>query len=338
MDSETVRFAVVGVDHGHIDGMVQGLRSAGAECVGAFGGDDDRRCAAFAEAFPDMPTVDDPRKLYADASIDVIATAAVPADRAGIAIEAMRAGKDVLVDKPAATTLEQIAELRATVSQTGRIWAAYFGERFNSQATNKAAELVRAGAIGDVVQTIGLGPHRLNRPTRPPWFFQRDRYGGIITDIASHQVDQFLYLTGSTSAEIVAATVGNHANPDDPGLQDFGEVLLRSPHAHGYIRVDWYTPDGLSSWGDGRITILGTDGYIELRKNVDPAGRPGGEHLFLVDKKGEHYIDCAELPTSFFPRFVDDVRNRTETANSQEMYFTAMELTITAQLKADAHQ
>ncbi|NED99501.1 Gfo/Idh/MocA family protein [Phytoactinopolyspora halotolerans] len=331
-----IRFAVIGVDHGHIDGMVRGLRAAGAMCVGVFGGDDERRCAAFAQAFPEIPNVDDPRRLYDDVSIDVIATAAVPADRAGIAREAMRAGKDVLVDKPAATTLEQMAELRATAHETGRIWAAYFGERFNSPATIKAAELIADGAIGTVVQTIGLGPHRLNRATRAPWFFERDRYGGIITDIASHQVDQFLFLTGSSSAEIVAASVGNYANPQDPGLQDFGEALLRSPRAHGYIRVDWYTPDGLSSWGDGRITILGADGYIELRKNVDPAGRPGGEHLFLVDKDGEHYIECAHLPTTFFPRFVDDVRNRTETANPQEMYFTAMELAIAAQLKAEA--
>ncbi|NED97338.1 Gfo/Idh/MocA family oxidoreductase [Phytoactinopolyspora alkaliphila] len=336
MRNGTIRFGVVGVDHGHILGMTEGLEAAGAQCAGVFPGADPAQRAQFAERFPGIPEVDDPRRLYENPAVGVIATAGIAAERAGIAVEAMRAGKDVLADKPAATTPEQMASIRSTSADTGRIWAAFFGERFTSPATIKAAGLIASGAIGDVVQTIGLGPHRLRRDSRPSWFFQRDHYGGILTDIASHQVDQFLYLTGSTTAEVVSATVGNYANPEDPGLQDFGEAVLRSPRAHGYVRVDWYTPDGLSSWGDGRITILGTAGYIELRKNVDIAGRPGGNHLFLVDKNGEHHIGCADQPVTFFSDFLYDVQHRTETANPQEMYFTAMELAIAAQLKAEA--
>ena len=149
-----------------------------------------------------------------------------------------------------------------------------FSERFEVEAVTRADELVRAGAVGTVVQTVGLGPHRLNRATRSSWFFERERYGGILCDIASHQVDQFLHFTGSTEAEVVASAVGNFANPDDPGLEDFGEILLRSQSGQGYIRVDWYTPDGLPTWGDGRLTILGTEGYIELRNtSTSPAGR-----------------------------------------------------------------
>ena len=144
---------------------------------------------------------------------------------------------------------------------------------------------MNAGAIGRVVQTIGLGPHRLNRHLRPAWFFQRARYGGVLCDIASHQVEQFLTFTGSKDADIVAAAVGNFANPSDPELEDFGEILLRGDRTQGYIRVDWYTPDGLGSWGDGRLTVLGTDGYLELRKYIDIAGRPGTDHLFLVDNE-----------------------------------------------------
>ena len=68
--------------------------------------------------------------------------------------------------------------------------------------------------------------------------------------------------------------------------------MLRGDRGTGYIRVDWFTPDGLSTWGDGRLTILGTDGFIEIRKNVDIGGRPGGSHLFLVDQKDTRYIDC----------------------------------------------
>ncbi|GIS11739.1 MAG: hypothetical protein CM15mP115_08900 [Alphaproteobacteria bacterium] len=101
----------------------------------------------------------------------------------------------------------------------------------------------------------------------------------IARDIASHQVDQFLYLTGSDDAEIVSSSVGNFANPDHPGLQDFGKSCC-ARIAQRHARVDWYTPDALPNWGDGRLTVLAPGVYIELRKYVDVAGRDGTDHLF----------------------------------------------------------
>jgi len=203
-------------------------------------------------------------------------------------------------------------------------------------SVTKAAELVQAGAIGKVVQTVGLGPHRLNRATRPTWFFQKERYGGILCDIASHQVDQFLYFTGSTDATVSMASVGNYANPNDKGLQDFGEIALRSESAHGYIRVDWYTPDALPTWGDGRLTILGTEGTIELRKYVDIARSDNTDHLYLVNGSQCEHIDCREAGYPYFEQLADDIRNRTENAMPQSHCFKVMELALQAQTMADA--
>jgi predicted dehydrogenase len=186
----------------------------------------------------------------------------------------MRHGKDVMLDKPGATSLEQLAELRQAQSETGRILSICYSEHYRQRATVEAGRLVQAGAIGRVIQTIGLGPHRLGLNPRPAWFFERAKYGGILCDIGSHQVEQFLFFTGSTEAEVVTSQVGNFAHPDTPELEDFGDMLLRSPAATGYVRVDWFTPDGLGTWGDGRLTILGTEGTIELRKYVDIAGGP----------------------------------------------------------------
>jgi predicted dehydrogenase len=205
----------------------------------------------------------------------------------------------------------------------------------------KAGELVRDGRIGTVVQTLGLGPHRVGDRGhlgggggRPDWFYDEKRYGGILADIASHQIDQFLWFTGSRTAEVVASTVGNFANPETPGLQDFGEVLLRSDNAQGYVRVDWYTPAGLPTWGDGRLTVLGTEGYIEMRKYVDIAGREGGNHLFLVDGDDTQYIDCSDVELTYYPDLVRDVRERTTTAAPQEHTFETMRLALTAQQNA----
>jgi predicted dehydrogenase len=209
-----------------------------------------------------------------------------------------------------------------------------YSERLENRATVRAGELVREGAIGRVLQTIGLGPHRLNAASRPAWFFERARYGGILCDIASHQADQFLYFTGSTRADVVAAQVGNLNHPQWPGLEDFGDVMLRGDRGTGYIRVDWFTPDGLATWGDGRLTILGTDGFIEIRKNIDVAGRPGGSHLFLTDRKETRYVDCTKVPLPYGEQLVNDVVNRTETAMPQAHCFLATELMLRAQRQA----
>jgi predicted dehydrogenase len=243
-------------------------------------------------------------------------------------------GKDFMSDKPGFTTFEQLALARQTHAETGRIYSICYSERLEVPATMKAAELARSGAIGRVVQTVGLGPHRIAQATRPPWFFVKERYGGILVDIGSHQFDQFLYFTGSTRAEIVAAQVGNFRHPQHPELEDFGDVMLRGDGGNGYFRVDWYTPDGLETWGDGRLTVLGTEGYIEVRKYTDPAGRPGGDHLFLVDHKGVHYINCQGGDLPYGRQLIADVLNRTETAMSQEHCFLASELSLKAEVAA----
>jgi predicted dehydrogenase len=246
----------------------------------------------------------------------------------------MQHGKDYMSDKPGITTLEQLAEVRRVQAQTKRIYSIMYSERFENRATVKAGELVRAGAIGKVVQTIGLGPHRMNPATRPAWFFERDKYGGILADLASHHVDQFLFFTGSTRADVLAAQVDNVNHPRWPGLEDFGDVMFKGDRGRGYIRADWFTPAGLPVFGDGRTTILGTDGYIEIRKNIDIAGRPGGNHLFLVDDKETRHIDCRDVPLSYGEQLVSDVVNRTETAMTQAHCFLATELMLKAQKQA----
>ncbi|WP_223477005.1 Gfo/Idh/MocA family protein [Oricola indica] len=329
-----LKLAVIGIDHRHIFGQLAGMLDLGCTCKGWWTEGEPQPVEGFVKRFPDIPRVADRRELLDDPDIDLVLIADIPARRAGRAIEAMRAGKDVMTDKPGCTTLEQLDEIRKVVAETGRIWSIDFSERFEVPAVGKAAELVREGLIGDVVQTVGLGPHRLNRPTRPDWFFECDQYGGVLCDIASHQIDQFLFFTGSDDAEIVASSVGNFANPGDPGLEDFGEILLRSDKGQGYIRVDWYTPDALPTWGDGRLTILGTKGTIELRKYVDIAGRPGTDHVFLVNGERYEHIDGSAAPLTYFRDLANDIRDRTETAMSQAHCFKVMELALKAQAQA----
>ncbi|WP_449255267.1 Gfo/Idh/MocA family protein [Bosea sp. (in: a-proteobacteria)] len=329
-----MRFAAIGLDHRHVYHMVGGLLEAGAHCVGFDPATSDERVlAGFRERFPTLPESSADR-LIDDPSIDLILCAAIPAARAAIAIRAMRAGKDVMVDKPGVTDFDQLAAVERAVAETGRIFSVCFSERFIVPSTIVAGKLIADGAIGRVVQTIGLGPHRFNRAIRPGWFFDKRHYGGILTDIASHQIDQFLHFTGSGDAGIVASGVGHFGDPDFPDFEDFGEVLLRSDRAGGYIRVDWFTADGLPTWGDGRLAILGTEGTIELRKYLDVAGRPGTDHVFLVDRAGTRHIDASREPLTYFRDLIADIGARGETAMSQRHTFTVCRLALEAQAKA----
>lgn len=328
-----IRFSVIGINHDHIYGQVGAVLRGGGQLVSFYAKEPDL-AAAFAQRYPQAKLARNENEILEDGSIQLILSSTIPEGRAPLGIEVMRHGKDYMSDKPGIISLEQLAQVRRVQKETRRIYSIMYSERFENAATVKAGELVKAGAIGRVVQTSGLGPHRMNPKRRPEWFFDRKRYGGIICDIGSHQADQFLFFTGSTNAEVVASQIGNVHYPQYPDFEDFGDVMLRGDGGLGYIRVDWFTPDGLSSWGDGRLTIIGTEGFIEIRKNVDIAGRPGGNHLFLVDQKETRYIDCSKGPLPYGEQLVNDIINRTETAMSQEHCFLATELALKAQKQA----
>ena len=328
-----IRFSVININHNHIYGMVDAVTRGGGQLVSFYAKEPDL-VAAFAKKYPTAKLAGSKKEILEDKSIQLIMSSGIPVERAPLGIEVMKHGKDYLVDKPGITSLEQLKDVRAVQKETKRIYSIMYSERHENRATVKAGELVKAGAIGKVIQTIGMGPHRMNPKSRPEWFFDKQYYGGIITDIGSHQFDQFLFFTGSTKADIVASQVGNVHFPQYPKFEDFGDVMVKGDNGTGYIRVDWFTPDGLNTWGDGRLTILGTEGYIEIRKNVDIANHEGGNHLYLVNQKETKYIDCSKEPLPFGEQFVNDILNRTETAMPQAHCFLATELALKAQKNA----
>ncbi|MGA3033576.1 MAG: Gfo/Idh/MocA family oxidoreductase [Terracidiphilus sp.] len=336
-----VRFGVCGMSHDHIRGMIAAVERGGGELVAAWGGEDDK-LADFRRRFPGVKIVKTQDEILEDPSVQLVLTSQIPSERAGIAVRAMKNGKDFLSDKPGMTTLDQLADVRKAIAETKRIYAILYSELLEVRAAVYAGELARQGAIGKVIQTINIAPHQIFQHAgdagggagRPQWFWNPEQYGGILCDIGSHQVDQFLYFTGSTQAEVVESQVANVRHPDYPKFQDFGDMVLRGDRGFGYVRLDWFTPDGLGTWGDGRLFILGTDGYIELRKYANVGVSRQGDNLFLVDGKQARYIDCSNMPLPFGPRFVADIVNRTHTAQSQDEALLAAELVIKAQMNA----
>jgi predicted dehydrogenase len=329
----SIKFAVIGLDHNHINGITDAVRRGGGELV-AVHSNLPQGLADFQKRYPGVKVASSEDEILSDPGIQLVASAAIPDLRAPLGVRVMRHGKDYLSDKPGITTLEQLAEVRKTVKETGRMYAIMYSERLEVRAAVQAGVLVKAGAIGKVVQTVNLAPHQVNEKTRPDWFWDPARYGGILCDIGSHQADQFVYYTGSTVADVTASQIANVNWPQHPKFQDFGDMMLHGNGGMGYVRVDWFTPAGLGTWGDGRLFILGTEGYIELRKYADIAGRPAGNHLFLVDGKQATYMDCSQVDLPFGPQFVGDIVNRTHVAQDQAQALLATELVLKAQKKA----
>jgi predicted dehydrogenase len=337
----SIKFAVCGMSHDHIYGMIGAIQRGGGVLVAAWGGEQDK-LAEFKKRFPDVKLAATQDAILQDPSIQLVLSSQIANERAGIGIRAMKHGKDFLSDKPGITTLEDLAAVRATIAETNKIYAIMYSELLEVKAAIKAGELVKAGAIGKVIQTINIAPHQINQghgdagggSGRPEWFWNPIQYGGILCDIGSHQVDQFLFYTGSTEAEIVESQVANVNHPQRPQFQDFGDMVLRGNRGLGYVRLDWFTPDGLGTWGDGRLFILGTQGYIEVRKYTNVAVSKQGNNLFIVDQKQSRYIDCNNLSLPFGPQFVSDIVNRTHTAQNQTECLLAAELVIKAQNSA----
>jgi predicted dehydrogenase len=328
-------FAAAHLDHGHIYGQCNGLTEAGATLKWVYD-PDPRKVSAFREKFPSSKVARSLDEVLADPEVRLVAAAAVPNEHGPLGCRVLQAGKDYFTDKTPFTTLEQLDQARAITEKTGCKYMVYFSERVHVESAMYATDLVKDGAIGRVIQVIGLGPHRLNKPSRPDWFFRKAYYGGILCDIASHQCEQFLTFTGATDATVTYAAVGNFGNPDKPEFEDFGEAcLLGDNGAANYIRVDWFTAPGLSTWGDGRIFILGTRGTIELRKYVDIARDTAGDQVYLVDEKGEHHFSVAGMVGfRFFGQLINDCLERTERAMTQAHVFKAADLCLRAQAAA----
>lgn len=325
-------FAAVSLEHGHVYGMCSGLLQAGAELRWVYD-PDPAKVTAFLQRFPGTPVAQSEAQVLEDRQIMLVAGAAVPCDRGDLGLRVQAHGKHYFTDKTPFTTWAQLERARQSVAQTGLKWYVYFSERLHVEGAVMAGQLIAEGRIGRVLQVLNIAPHRLNKEQRPAWFFQRDKFGGILCDIGSHQIEQFLHYTGASDARVLHAKVANYANPDHPEFEDFGDAtLLADNGATQYLRVDWFNPDGLRTWGDGRLFVMGTEGSIEVRKYLDVTRSAEGDHVFLVTRKEETYIPAAgKTGFPFFGQFVLDCLNGTEHSMTQQHVFKAAELCLEAQ-------
>ena len=330
-------FSAIALDHGHIYGMCNGLTEAGATLKYVYD-PDPAKVERFLKAFPQAIAAESEEQVLNDPETKLIAGAAVTSERCALGLRAIAHGKDYFTDKAPLTTMEQLEAARRATADTGLKYMCYYSERLHVESAVFAGQLVEQGAIGKVIHIDGFGPHRIGaRESRPDWFFEEEKYGGILCDIGSHQIEQFLFYTGNDDAKVQFSRVANYAHPETPGLNDWGDCsIVGANGATHYFRVDWFTPDRLRTWGDGRTFIIGTEGYIELRKYINVGTQTDeGDHVFLVNRDGEqHFNVSGKVGYPFFGRLILDCINRTENAMTQAHCFKAAELCVQAQKQA----
>ena len=328
-------FSAAHLDHGHIYGMTNALLEAGGTLKYVYD-PDPNKVAQFVKTYPQVQVALSEEQVLQDKDTHMICGAHITSERGPFGLRVMGAGKDYFTDKAPFTTMAQLNAAKEMVKATGRKYMVYYGERIHCQAATLAGEMIAAGEIGQVVHVEGFGPHRLMAHARPAWFFEKEKYGGILCDIGSHQIEQYLYFAGEEEAQVTYSRIGNYANPDHPELDDFGDCnIVGEKGTTNYFRVDWFTPDGLRTWGDGRTLIIGTKGYIELRKYVNVGtDMEGGDHVYLVNGQKEQYFNANGAGCPFFGQLVLDSLNRTENAMTQHHAFKAAELCLQAQEKA----
>jgi predicted dehydrogenase len=329
-------FSASGLDHGHIYGQCNGLIEAGAVLKSVYDPDPEKT-EMFCRTYPGVKRAASEDEILDDPEVQLVAGAAVTSDRCALGLRVMSAGKDYFTDKAPLTSLEQLDIAKTKVKETGKKYMVYYSERIHAESAVFAGQLVEQGAIGKVIQVLGLGPHRLSAPDRPMWFFEKEKYGGILCDIGSHQIEQFLFYSGAKSAEVVRSQIANYNHPQYPELDDFGDAMLIGDNgATNYFRVDWFTPDGLQTWGDGRLFILGTEGFIEQRKYMqlgETNSRSG--NVYLANNREETFYNVeGKTGYPFFGQLILDCLNRTENAMTQEHAFKAAELCVRAQMQA----
>ncbi len=340
MKTRSVGFSAAFANSRHVMLQIRTLIAGGGTFLSYYE-PDDALAVQIANAWPHAKRTSSFEEILADSHVDMVTTSAIPNKRADIAVRAMRSGKDVLIDKAPCLTLNELEMLMEMQAQTKRIYAVFFSEHYANPATVEALRMVRSGSIGKLVHFSASAPHRLDAGIRQPWFFDEAQNGGILADIGSHQFEQFLSATGSNSAVIDWSRVSNLTHPELQGFSTMGEVCMHAGDVHGYFRVDWLSPEGLPSrnddgfvWGDGRLVLTGTSGTIEVRKNIDVAGRPDGNHLILVTGSDIQYIDCKQAITSFGGDLISDVIERPDRAVIQSRCFASIRLSLEAQAKA----
>ncbi len=332
-----MKFAVIGINHGHIYGQVEGLLTVpGSQCAGV-AVDQPHLLEEFSRRFPQIP-IRTRESILNDATVDLIASASINSDRGPLAVEVLSRGKHFFVDKPPLTDLAQLEPLRRAIATSGKLFFVYYSERLSNPFDQQAKTIYQQGGIGELVHLMGLGPHKLNADIRPDWIWNPRQYGGVINDLLSHQVDWFCWFTDQKIRQF-SSRLGQFGAAAGREFDDFGDVMVTAENGiTGYFRADWFTPEKSPVWGDVRGLIVGTRGTIEIRRiiNLGAVDTPASGPCMILtnDQSGPTRIPAGNQPLAWPQHIASSLRTGKNQLNDPEMVLHVIETTLRMQCQA----
>jgi len=265
------------------------------------------------------------QEMLAQADLDVVAVCLPFYQNAGAAMEAARHGVNVLSEKPAATTLEDLDRLEQAVRESGIHYSVMLDMRGMPifQAAHKA---VRGGAVGEPILVTGQKSY-IWGDDRPWYYKQRKTYGGTIAWVGIHALDYMRWVTGQDYAR-VAAWESNKAHPRYPGCEDnVGLVFRLENGGTATCHLDYLRPPKAPTHGDSRLRVAGSEGVLEAFEV--------GERVSLISPKGA--TGSLPLPPAvdLFAKFVGAMRGEEKPLVSAEDSLSITRVCLKAREAAD---
>src|SRR5690625_333855 len=240
------------------------------------------------------------RQMLDQHYVDVVVVCGIYSQRADMIVDALASDADVLADKPLCTELEDLDRIQQAAVNSRRVVSTMFEKRAHP-VTLATRKVVDDGELGQIALVAATGPHKLNYATRPEWFFDGEKYGGILADLAVHDIDLVLLFTGIRNG-VVSGHQSNLALPQHPGFSDAGAAFFTSNNVASTLEAHWMWPAASPFHGHYRMRLTGTRGTAELdwaqnrldlvtneraSHSVDlPAGKRPAENFFTAMTSG----------------------------------------------------
>jgi predicted dehydrogenase len=271
--------AIIGAAHSHLDYVLDEVAAGGAARIVAVVEHDPARLASLRQR-TGAPGYADHQAMLREHRIAAAAVVTEFGDRARIVADLAAQGILSIVDKPLAV---RMADLDAvTTALRGRDLVALMLEKRFYPVTLALRELVAAGRIGQIVAIHATGPHKLRPAGRPAWLFDQASYGGILADLAVHDIDLALLLCGAGSGQ-VSGWISPLAAPGTAAFAGFGRALVSCDGGPQIaIEVDWLQPDASPRHGDYAMRVTGTHGradalFAQARLVLETHAQPAQE-------------------------------------------------------------
>lgn len=304
-----LRVGFVGFQHGHAFTLYKDLNDhPDIEVVAA--SEEDATARARAAERGVRITHTSYEDMLRDAPCDAVACCDWYGIRGQRLIEALRAGKHVIADKPLCTRLGELDEMQELAHAKHLKIGCQLPVPYHPPFVT-AQRLIRDGAIGEVHSVTFNGAHALNYAGRPAWMFEPDKYGGSINDIAIHGIDALPWLTGRSFAAITIAHEWNARAAEHPKFGDGAIVLFKLDNGGAaYGDVSWLGPDeaGYKTPFYWRFTVLGARGALEMSWHAEKVSlfKAGGKEVDeepLLAPDGSSYVgdwllDIANTPVA----------------------------------------